>query len=149
MLDEASRALIAQLRFRLWSIKIDNQTISSTVFLSAGGETAAWLCGFDEEWSHLQPSILTIHEALKHGFEVGDCRLDLGAGAQPYKYRFSDSEDYLESLLIVRSGLKAPLARSQMLRARTRMALAEHLPTSTKRRARHALRLMTPWRRST
>jgi CelD/BcsL family acetyltransferase involved in cellulose biosynthesis len=149
MLDEASRALITQLRFRLWSIKIDDQTVSSTVFLSAGGETAAWLCGFDEEWSHLQPSILTIHEALKHGFEVGDCRLDLGAGAQPYKYRFSDSEDYLESLLIVRSGLKAPLARSQMLRARTRMALAERLPTSTKRRARHALRLMTPWRRST
>jgi CelD/BcsL family acetyltransferase involved in cellulose biosynthesis len=114
--------------------------------LSAGGETAAWLCGFDETWGQFQPSILTIHAALQHGFAVGDSRLDLGAGAQPYKYRFSDSEDYLESLLIVRSGLKAPLARSQLLRARTRMALAERLPTSTKRRARHALRLMTSWR---
>jgi CelD/BcsL family acetyltransferase involved in cellulose biosynthesis len=88
LFETASRALIAQLRFRLWSIRIDNQMISSTVFLSAGGETPAWLCGFDEEWNHLQSSILTIQEAIKHGFEVGDCQLDLGAGAQPYEYRF-------------------------------------------------------------
>ncbi|MGH9195878.1 MAG: GNAT family N-acetyltransferase [Acidimicrobiia bacterium] len=147
MLEDAAKALIGQLRFRIWSINIDGHTISSNIFLSAGGETAYWLGGFDEKWSDLQPSILTILAALEHGFTAGDSRLDLGAGAQPYKYRFSDSEDYLESLLIVRSGLKAPLARSQMLRARTRMALAERLPTSTKRRARHALRLMTPWRR--
>jgi CelD/BcsL family acetyltransferase involved in cellulose biosynthesis len=149
MLEDAAKDLIGQLRFRIWSIEIAGHTISSNIFLSAGGETAYWLGGFDEKWSDLQPSILTILAALEHGFTTGDSRLDLGAGAQPYKYRFSDSEDYLESLLIVRSGLKAPLARSQMLRARTRMALAEQLPTSTKMRVRHALRLMTPWRRST
>jgi CelD/BcsL family acetyltransferase involved in cellulose biosynthesis len=149
MLQDAAKALIGQLRFRIWSIKIAGHTVSSNIFLSAGGETAYWLGGFDERWSDLQPSILTILAALEHGFTAGDSRLDLGAGAQPYKYRFSDSEDFLESMLIVRSGLKAPLARSQMLRARTRMALAQHLSTSTKIRARHALRLMTPWRRST
>jgi CelD/BcsL family acetyltransferase involved in cellulose biosynthesis len=149
MLEECSRALSGQLRFRLWSINAGNETISSHIFLSAGGETTYWLGGFDEQWGRLQPAIVTIFAAIEHAFSVGDRRFDLGIGGQPYKYRFSDIEDNLEWLLIVRSGLKAPLARSQMLRARTRIALAERLPASTKRRARHALGRMTPWRRST
>ncbi len=147
MLEDCSRALIGQLRFRLWSIKAGDETISSHIFLSAGGETTYWLGGFDEQWGRLQPGIVTILAAIQHAFSVGDRRMDLGVGGQAYKYRFSDAEDHLDSTLLVRSGLKAPLARSQMLRARTRMALAERLPTSTKRRARHPLRLMTPWRR--
>jgi len=91
------------------------------------------------------------HDPCSARARVHDWRQQAGSRrrSSDNKYRFSDSEDYLESLLIVRSGLKAPLARSQMLRARTRLALAERLPTSTKRRARHALSLMTPWRRST
>jgi CelD/BcsL family acetyltransferase involved in cellulose biosynthesis len=149
MLEDCSKALIGQLRFRLWSIKVGSETISSHIFLSAGGETTYWLGGFDERWGRLQPAIVTILAAIQHAFSVGDRRLDLGVGGQPYKYRFSDAEDHLGWTLLVRSGPKAPLARSQMLRARTRMALAQRLPTSTKRRARHALRLMTPWRRST
>lgn len=147
MLEDCSKALIGQLRFRLWSIKAGSETISSHIFLSAGGETTYWLGGFDERWGRLQPAIVTIFAAIQHAFSVGDRRLDLGVGGQQYKYRFSDAEDHLGWTLLVQSGLKAPLARSQMLRSRTRMALAERLPTSTKRRARHALRLMTPWRR--
>ncbi len=148
MLVDASKALIGQHRFRLWSIKVGDRTISSNIFLSAGGETTYWLGGFDEAWSQFQPSILTILAALQHCFAVGDSRLDLGAGAQPYKYRFSDGEDHLEWTLLVRSGLKAPLARAQMLPRRTRMKLAERLPPSVKRQLRRAAGLTTG-RRST
>jgi CelD/BcsL family acetyltransferase involved in cellulose biosynthesis len=148
MLEDASKALIGQLRFRLWSIKVGDSTISSNIFLSAGGETAYWLGGFDEAWSQFQPSILTILVALEHCFAVGDSRLDLGAGAQPYKSRFSDGEDRLEWTLLVRSGIKAPLARVQMLPRRTRMKLAERLPQSVKRQLRRGVGLATG-RRST
>jgi len=148
MLVDASKALIGQHRFQLWSIKVGDRTISSNIFLSAGGETTYWLGGFDEAWSQFQPSILTILAALQHCFAVGDSRLDLGAGAQPYKYRFSDGEDHLEWTLLVRSGLKAPLARAQMLPRRTRMKLAERLPPSVKRQLRRAAGLTTG-RRST
>jgi Acetyltransferase (GNAT) domain len=50
VLAEASRALIGDLRFRLWSIKVGTETISSHIFLSAGGETTYWLGSFDERW---------------------------------------------------------------------------------------------------
>jgi hypothetical protein len=69
------------------------------------------------------------HDPSSARARVHDWRQQAGSRrrSSDNKYRFSDSEDYLESLLIVRSGLKAPLARSQMLRARTRLALAERL----------------------
>jgi CelD/BcsL family acetyltransferase involved in cellulose biosynthesis len=149
MLEDASAELIGQLRFRLWSIEVEGETISSHVFLSAGGETAYWLGGFDERWSRLEPSILAILGALRHAFSVGDRRLDLGAGGQTYKYRFSDGEDQLEWVLLVRSGLKAPLARSQMLARRTRMMLAQRLSPSAKRLVRSALRFVAGLKRST
>jgi CelD/BcsL family acetyltransferase involved in cellulose biosynthesis len=141
MLEDCSRALIGQLRFRLWSIKAGSETISSHIFLSAGGETTYWLGGFDERWGRFQPAIVTIFAAIQHAFSVGDRRLDLGVGGQPYKYRFSDAADHLGWTLVVRSGLKAPLARSQMLRLRTRMKIAERLPPSVKRQLRRAVRL--------
>jgi CelD/BcsL family acetyltransferase involved in cellulose biosynthesis len=148
MLVDASKALIGQDRFRLWSIKVGDSTISSNIFLSAGGETVYWLGGFDEAWSQFQPSILTILVALEHCFAAGDSRLDLGTGAQPYKLRFSDGEDHLEWTLLVRSGLKSPLARAQMLPRRTRMKLVEHIPPSVKRKLRRAAGLAAG-RRST
>jgi CelD/BcsL family acetyltransferase involved in cellulose biosynthesis len=149
MLADSSRALIGHLRFRLWSIKVGGETISSHIFLSAGGETTYWLGGFDERWGRFQPAIVTIFAAIEHAFSVGDRRFDLGVGGQPYKYRFSDAEDHLEWTLLVRSGLKAPLARGQMLRLRTRMGLAERLPPSVKRQLRRAVSLATAGRRST
>jgi CelD/BcsL family acetyltransferase involved in cellulose biosynthesis len=148
MLEDCSRALIGQLRFRLWSIKAGGETISSHIFLSAGGETTYWLGGFDERWGHLQPAMVTIFAAIQHAFSVGDRWFDLGVGGQPYKYRFSDAEDHLGWTLLVRSGLKAPLARSQMLRLRTRMKLAERLPPSVKRQLRRAARRAMAGRRS-
>jgi hypothetical protein len=73
------------------------------------------------------------HDPCRARARVHDWRQQAGSRRRSSdKYRFSDSEDYLESLLIVRSGLKAPLARSQMLGARTRLALAERLQTSTR-----------------
>ena len=147
MLADSARALIGQSRFRLWSINVGGEAISSLICLSAGGETAATLGGFDERWGQLQPAILTMLAAIEHAFSVGDRRFDLGGGGQSYKYRFSDIEDQLEWTLLVRSGLKAPLARSQLLPFRMRMKLAERLPPSIKWPLRRAIGLTTRARR--
>jgi CelD/BcsL family acetyltransferase involved in cellulose biosynthesis len=147
MLADSARALIGQSRFRLWSINVGGESISSQIFLSAGGETTHWLGGFDERWGEFQPAIVTIFAAIQHAFSVGDRRIDLGGGGQSYKYRFSDIEDQLEWKLLVRSGLKAPLARSQMLPFRTRMRLAERLPPSIKWPLKRAIGLTTRARR--
>lgn len=142
MLVDVGEELIGQLRFRLWSIQLEGDTISSNLFLSAGGETAYWLGGFDERWAELEPSILSVLCAIQHAFSVGDRRVDLGSGGQSYKYRFSDGEDRLEWTLLVRSGLKAPLARIQMLPQRTRMVLAQRLPQPVKKAVRRRLSLL-------
>ena len=84
MLREAAREMVPDLRFRLWSIEIGGATISSHIFLAAGGEIAHWLGGFDAAWADCQPSLQAILLAIEHGYESGDRRLDLGAGQESY-----------------------------------------------------------------
>jgi CelD/BcsL family acetyltransferase involved in cellulose biosynthesis len=123
-------------RLRVWCIDLGGETISAQIFLVAGGEVTYWLGGFDERWSRLQPAITTVWSAVKDAFEAGDRRLDLGSGGQDFKYRFADGEDTLDWVLLVSAGPRAPFARMQLLRLRTRLALARHLPP----RAKNALK---------
>lgn len=149
MLEDVAGQLTGQQRFRIVSIEVGGETIGSIICVSAGGEAAAWSSGFDERWSRFEPSILAMLAAFRYALTFGDSTLDLGAGGQPYKYRFSDGEDHLEWVLLVRSGLKAPLARGQMIPLRTRMMLARRLPPSAKRRVYRGLGHIAKWRRST
>ena len=107
------------------------------------GETSYWLGGFDDAAARFEPALLTILAAVKHAFEIGDHRMDLGPGDQPYKWRFADGHDVIGWDLLVARGIKAPLARSQMLPWRGRMFLAEHLPPSAKTFAKRVLRAAT------
>jgi len=102
MLREAAREMVPDLRFRLWSIEIGGATISSHIFLAAGGEIAHWLGGFDAAWADCQPSLQAILLAIEHGYESGDRRLDLGAGQESYKQRFADSQEILQRVILVR-----------------------------------------------
>lgn len=92
MLPVAARGLIADGRFRLWSIDVDGRVISSHLFVEAGGESAYWLGGFDPAWSAQQPALQTLIVAIEDGWTKGDRRIDLGAGAQDYKYRLADGD---------------------------------------------------------
>lgn len=136
MLLFAGRRLVPDNRFRLWSIEVKGKPISSQILLSAGGETSAWLGGFDEDWARLQPSILTILTAIEHAFAVGDERLDLGTGGQDYKYRLADSADGIDWTLVVPGGVRSVFARMQMLPERARLAAARRLSPEAKRTIR-------------
>ncbi len=105
MLREAALEMVPELRFRLWSIEIGGLTISSHVFLAAGGEVAHWLGGFDPDWADYQPSLQAILLAIEHGYKSGDRRLDLGAGKESYKQRFADSEEVLQRVILGRRTL--------------------------------------------
>lgn len=133
MLLFAGRQLVQDDRFRLWSIDVKGEPISSQILLSAGRETSAWLGGFDEDWARLQPSILTILTAIEHAFAVGDERLDLGTGGQDYKYRLADGTDSIDWTLVIPGGVRSVLARMQMLPERTRLAIARRLSPEAKR----------------
>ncbi|MGI8846114.1 MAG: GNAT family N-acetyltransferase, partial [Thermoleophilaceae bacterium] len=59
MLLDAGRELLAAGRLRLHSIEVDGQTISSHLFVAAGGEIAYWNGGFDDRFAAEQPSMQT------------------------------------------------------------------------------------------
>lgn len=140
MLRTAGRELVDDGRFRLWSMRVDGRVISSQLFVSAGGETAYWLGGFDERETRVRrPGIVTVLQALEHAFGAGDGLFDLGGGGQQYKHELTRTERTLEWTLLVPRGWRAPLAHAQLARRRARQALAQRLPPSAKRLVRRVL----------
>lgn len=115
MLARAAHDLQPGPRFRLWSIELDGETISSHLFLAAGGEAAYWLGGFDRSWAKQYPSMLCILAAIEHAWAQGDERMDFGGGGQPYKYRFADGEESLQWLHLIPHGPRAPLAEMTLI----------------------------------
>lgn len=146
MLAYAGRQLVRENRFRVWSVEVGGQPISSQIFLSAGGEMSYWLGGFDDDWGRLQPSILTILKAIEHAIAVGEDRLDLGTGGQDYKYRLADGADQIDWVLLVPRGAGSPFARMQVLPDRARLAAAQKLPPRAKRAIRQAFGRVTKLR---
>jgi CelD/BcsL family acetyltransferase involved in cellulose biosynthesis len=139
MLEDAAEELVRDERVRVWTIAVDNEVISSQIFIAAGGEVAYWLGGFDDAWSKLGPSIQTVLRALEHAWSVGDSRLDLGAGAQEYKYSFADGQDVLEWVTIAPRAPRYPLTRLQLMPKHARERFALRLNPETRKRLRKAL----------
>jgi polysaccharide biosynthesis protein PslH len=132
MLVDAGRRMVEDGRFRLWNIEVDGRTISSHVFLNAGGELAYWLGAFDESWSELGPSMQAILAAVEHAWTKGDRRVDFGPGGQPYKYRFADGEDVLNWVTLVPQTLGYRRARVQLLPKHAYRAISSRLPPRAK-----------------
>jgi CelD/BcsL family acetyltransferase involved in cellulose biosynthesis len=140
MLAQAGAQLVEKDRFRLWSMDLDGRTISSHLFVVAGGEASYWLGGFDEREARVRrPGILMVRAALEHAFIVADQRLDLGPGGQPYKYEFTQTANSAEWILLVPRGPRSLLARAQLARLRTRMVTTQRLSLGAKRLFRRAL----------
>jgi CelD/BcsL family acetyltransferase involved in cellulose biosynthesis len=136
MLSDVATDLVEDARFRVWTIEVDDEIISSQIFIAAGGEVAYWLGGFDESWAKLGPSIQTVLKALEHAWSVGDTRLDLGAGAQEYKYSFAESQDVIEWVTIAPRALRYPLTRLQLIPRHMRERVAIRLNPETRARLR-------------
>jgi CelD/BcsL family acetyltransferase involved in cellulose biosynthesis len=119
MLAAACRELLDSERARLWSIDVEGRTISSQLFVVAGGEVAYWLGGFDEAFAAQRPALLALVVAIEDAFRRGERGVDLGPGAQDYKYRLADGDEILEDVTVVLGG---PLARVQLAPGRLRRA---------------------------
>ena len=139
LLSDAAAALVASGRFRVWSIDVDGETISSQIFVAAGGEVAYWLGGFDASWAKLGPAIQAVLVAAEDAWERGDKRLDLGAGAQEYKYSFADGQDVLEWVSLAPRGGRYPLTRLQLAPQIAREAVSKRLSPETRTRIKQVL----------
>jgi CelD/BcsL family acetyltransferase involved in cellulose biosynthesis len=136
MLAEVALELVPSLRFRLWSIEVDGRSISSSVFVAAGGEVSYWLGGFDAGWAQYGPAIETVRAALEHAWSVGDRVVDFGPGGQHYKYTFADGQSIVEPVdLVPRT--------SHHARARIQLA-PEHVWTRMRAVRYEAFRNLSP-----
>jgi CelD/BcsL family acetyltransferase involved in cellulose biosynthesis len=136
MLTDVARELVAEGRFRLWTIQRDGQPIAAHVFLAAGGDTSYWLGGYHKDWAAQHPSLVAILAAIEHAWRVGDRRLDLGGGPQPYKKRFASGEDTLAWTTLVPRGPRHWRTRLSLAPRHGYAALARHLSDETKERIR-------------
>jgi CelD/BcsL family acetyltransferase involved in cellulose biosynthesis len=149
MLAAAGERLIEQSRFRLWSMDLDGRTISSHLFVVAGGEAAYWLGGFDERETRIRrPGMMIIRSALEHAFGAGDRRFDLGPGGQPYKYEFAQSANALDWVLLIPRGRRSLLAWAQLAPLRARILTAQRLSAGAKRIVRRVREWRPAWPRS-
>ena len=135
-LAEAGRELLPSGRFRLVWIKAEGRVISALAFLAAGGEVSYWNGGFDEDWASEQPSMRALIVAIEDAFARSESRIDLGGGAEPYKYRLADGEDTLETVMIAPKGGLYPLTRLQLAPGRLRAGLSRRLPQAARERLR-------------
>lgn len=139
MLRSAARLLLPEGRLRLWMIEVDGETISAHLFLAAGGEVSYWLGGFDDRWSAHQPALQVLVVALQDAIERGDERLDLGGGAQPYKYRLADSEEVIRWVTVLPRGSRYVLAQATTAPRHIRRAVLSRIPDDLKNRVKKAL----------
>ena len=98
-----------------------------------------WNGGFDEAWAADKPALVTILAAIEHAWAAGDRRFDLGAGGQPYKYRFADGQDEVEWVRLVPRGPRYPLARLSLVPLQARRGVAARLSDDAKERLRRAI----------
>ena len=142
MLADAGRALMADGRFLLVSMVLGGRTISSHLFLAAGSELTYWNGGFDagEAAAAYKPAMSTLVEAVRVAIEGGYARLDLGPGAQDYKYRFSDAQDELIWQTLVPPGRTSPLAHALSAPEQARYTASRRLSAEQKARVKRLLR---------
>jgi CelD/BcsL family acetyltransferase involved in cellulose biosynthesis len=106
---------LAPERLRLWVAEIDGKAISAQLFVAAGTEMKYWNGGWSEEHADVKPAMLTILAALEDAIGRGQRRLDLGAGNQPYKLRFADSEDPLTWGGVIVRNRRSPRTAAELM----------------------------------
>jgi CelD/BcsL family acetyltransferase involved in cellulose biosynthesis len=130
MLESIGAELLEGGRFRLLMIDLGGEPIAAQLIVSAGTEVCAWNTGFDAAHAKLSPLMLCMLRVIEDSAN-GERRVNLGPGAQDYKYRLCEEEDRLLREVLVPRGRSYPLGRLRLLPARL-MAAA--------RRARSAMR---------
>jgi CelD/BcsL family acetyltransferase involved in cellulose biosynthesis len=128
MLADAARALVPLGRFRLWSLEIGNEIISSHLALTAGSEYSYWLTGFDERYAKLSPSILGTLVIVEDAFACGAQRIDFAGGIADWKSRFAAVDGTVAWRRVVPRGRRHALTRLGLAPGQWRRAAAKRLP---------------------
>jgi CelD/BcsL family acetyltransferase involved in cellulose biosynthesis len=147
MLLDAGRGMLAGRRLRVWCIDVDGRSISVSVFVAAGPKIVYWLGGFDEAWQRVQPGLTGLVTALEAVWADGYRIMDLGGGAQPYKYRIADGEEDLHWDALVPPGIRSWPARAELLPAMARRAVVSRIPPEAKERIKRRLAAVPAIRR--
>ena len=140
MLRGVATELMDSGRFRLYVVEAGGSVISAHLFLAAGGEVAYWNGGFDDAWGEYSPSVLTLLEAVADAMARGEKRVNLGPGAQEYKYRLADAEQPLTNETLVPRGAGHLRGRLDFVPAQARFEASRRLSLGTKARLRRLLR---------
>jgi CelD/BcsL family acetyltransferase involved in cellulose biosynthesis len=138
MLAEVARELPPD-RFQLWLVDVPGSPIAAEILLSAGGEVSSWLGGFDDAWAQHQPSIQALFAAIEQAHRDGETRVDLGPGAQAYKYRFANGEEMLHWVALVPRGRRYLRRRAVLLASRLRRSGSELLSDRQRRALKRLL----------
>jgi CelD/BcsL family acetyltransferase involved in cellulose biosynthesis len=132
----AGRRLIPSGRFRLWSLELGGEVISSHILVRAGSELGYWLTGWVPTQAVGSSSLIGILNAIEDGFAIGAERIQLGEGGFAYKYRFATGEDELRWSSLVPPGSRSAIAHLRLLGPRTRRLAGHRLPEPVKDRLR-------------
>jgi CelD/BcsL family acetyltransferase involved in cellulose biosynthesis len=139
MLADAGQALTSSERFRLWTIRLQDDVAAAELFIVAGDELAAWGGGFDNRWQSLGPSIVTIASAAEDAVSRGERRIDLGEGFEPFKLRLGDDAERVEWTSLFPRTARYPLVRGRVLPRELRYAAARRLSFEHKRRLKRVV----------
>lgn len=74
---------------RLLVLRLDGEAIAFDYALEAEGVRYMLKGGFDPRYARVSPGILLLQDGLRHAFESGVARVELGGGADSYKLRWS------------------------------------------------------------
>lgn len=140
MVADVARELVPSDRFQLWLVDTPEGTIASEILLGAGAELSSWLGGFDEAWAKHQPSLQALFAAIEQAHRSGKTRVDLGPGAQDFKYRFANAEEMLRWVALVPRGRRSGLRRAALHASRLKRAASEHVPERPRRIVKRVLR---------
>ncbi len=133
MLKELSSMHLADGRLRLGMLEIDGTPISAQLFIGAGAEVAYINGGWDERYARLKPAMLAILYAIEDALARKQTRLDLGAGALPYKQRLADGSDPVGWTVLLTPGRRlaftlartAPMLMGSAIRETAKRALSQ------------------------
>lgn len=129
-LSEAGAAMAGDGALRLWTIRVNEKTISAQLFVAAGGQVAFWLGAFDDDWRRKSPGLVALMAAIEDAIDRGDRRLNLGPGMHDYKQRLSDGREQLVTSTLCPRGPGHARARAALGLARGRRAVARAVPES-------------------
>jgi len=111
-------------RVSLSTVERPGEVIAADLVLRGGGESTAWFGGFEESWAHLSPGRVNTVMCINDAMVAGDTVLDLGPGAEPYKYWYTEEEVTLQGHLLSRRGLRPFHTPAQLLPYATRKTAA-------------------------